>query len=369
VSLARAHALLEEGIAQGLHLGGQLYAWRHGEVVADLAVGESRPGRALQPDDLMLWLSSTKPVGAVAIAQLWERERLGLDDRVAAHLPEFAGGGKQEITIRHLLTHTGGFRMLDVGWPREGWEAILARVCAARREPRWTPGEKAGYHTASSWFVLGELVRRLDGRPFERYAREEIFLPLGMGDSWVGMPEPSYEGYGERLVPMHDTRSRPAAAFDWHSRRHVTRCSPAGGGWGPMRDLGRFYAALAGGGALGGARILRPQTVEALFARHRTGLLDHTFGMVMDWGLGFIPNPAAYGDPTVPYAYGRHASRRACGHSGDRSSTAFADPAHGLAVALAVNGLPAEEAHQRRFRRLTAAVYEDLGLAAAGEER
>jgi CubicO group peptidase (beta-lactamase class C family) len=136
-----------------------------------------------------------------------------------------------------------------------------------------------------------------------------------------------------------------------------------------MRDLGRFYAALAGGGALGGARILRPQTVEALFARHRTGLLDHTFGMVMDWGLGFIPNPAAYGDPTVPYAYGRHASRRACGHSGDRSSTAFADPAHGLAVALAVNGLPAEEAHQRRFRRLTAAVYEDLGLAAAGEER
>ena len=363
MSLVQAQALLEEGIAQGLHLGGQLYVSHDGEVVADLAVGESRPGRRLREDDLMLWLSSTKPVAAVAIAQLWERQRLGLDDRITAHLSEFSAGGKEAITVRHLLTHTGGFRLLDVGWPRESWEAILARICAARREPRWTPGEKAGYHTASSWFVLGELVRRLDGRPFERYAREEIFLPLGMGDSWVGMPAASFDTYGERLVPMHDTTLRPPAAFDWHTRLHVTRCSPAGGGWGPMRELGRLYEALLGGGTLDGARLLRPQTVEALVARHRTGLLDHTFKKVMDWGLGFIPNPAVYGDPAVPYAYGPHASRRAYGHSGNRSSTAFADPIHGLVVALAVNGLPDEERHHERFERLMTAIYEDLGLA------
>jgi CubicO group peptidase (beta-lactamase class C family) len=366
MALEGVRGLMEAGIAAGLHLGGQLYVSRRGEVVADLAVGESRPGRALRRDELMLWLSSTKPVAAVAIAQLWERGALGLDDPVARHIPEFAAGGKQGITLRHLLTHTGGFRMLDVGWPEASWEEILARVCAARREPRWTPGEKGGYHTASSWFVLGELVRRLDGRPFERYAREEIFLPLEMSDCWVGMPAERFAAYGERLAPMWDTTRDPPAALDWHGRIHATRCSPAGGGWGPMRELGRFYEALLAGGSYAGARVLRPQTVEALVARHRTGLLDHTFKKVMDWGLGLIPNPAIYqkGDQDVPYAYGPHASRRAFGHSGQRSSTAFADPEHGLVVALAVNGLPAKDDHQRRFRSLTAAVYEDLGLVA-----
>lgn len=365
--LARARALLEQGIAEGLHLGGQLHVSRRGEPVADVALGESRPGRLLAQDDLMLWLSATKPVAAVAIAQLWERGALALDDPVARHLPAFAAGGKEAITIRHLLTHTGGLRMLDVGWPGATWEEILARVCAARREPRWTPGEKAGYHLASSWFVLGELVRLRDGRSFERYAREEILEPLGMFDSWVGMPPDRHRAYGERLVPMFDTAARPPRAFDWHDEVHATRCSPAGGGCGPMRELARFYAALLAGGALPGAssgRLLRPQTVEALVARHRTGLLDHTFRKVMDWGLGFIPNPGVYGDPGVPYAYGPHASRRAYGHSGNRSSTAFADPEHGLVVALAVNGLPEDDRHHDRFQRLTGAVYEDLGLAA-----
>jgi len=83
---------------------------------------------------------------------------------------------------------------------------------------------------------------------------------------------------------------------------------------------------------------------------------------VMDWGLGLIPNPAIYGDPDVPYAYGRHAGRRAFGHSGRRSSTAFADPEHGLVVALMVNGLPGDAEHAARFRVLLEAIYEDLGL-------
>jgi hypothetical protein len=66
----------------------------------------------------------------------------------------------------------------------------------------------------------------------------------------------------------------------------------------------------------------------------------------------------------VPYAYGRHCSPRTVGHSGVRSSVAFADPEHGLAVALAWNGLPSDAAHQERAGRTCEAIYEDLGLAA-----
>ena len=379
--LPRTRRAILDGVRDGLHLGAQLYVSRHGEVIADAAAGESRPGRPLRRDDLVLWLSSTKPVAAVAIAQLWERGRLELDDPVARHVPEFAANGKGGITLRHLLTHTAGIRLLNVGWPQDGWDAIIARIAAMRPEPRWVPGRKAGYHHASSWFLLGEVVRRLDGRPFGSYAREEVFAPLGMLDSWIGMPVETWRELREqgRLCPVYDTAVPPGAApvpQGWDSEAWCTGTHPGGNGYGPISQLGRFYEmllarglarGLAGGQPAAGAaahrRILSPQAVEAVTARHRAGMLDHTFQHVLDWGLGFIVNSAQYGGD-VPYGYGDHASPRTFGHSGYRSSTGFADPEQGLAVALAFNGTPADDAHERRIRAVLDALYEDLGLAA-----
>ena len=85
----------------------------------------------------------------------------------------------------------------------------------------------------------------------------------------------------------------------------------------------------------------------------------------MDWGLGLIPDSKQYGDD-VPYAYGRLCSRRTFGHSGYRSSTAFADPEHGLAVALAFNGLPADADHEARIRAVVEGIYGDSGAGDAG---
>jgi CubicO group peptidase (beta-lactamase class C family) len=359
----RTRARLESGRERGLHSGALVYVSRGGQSLLDLAWGEMRPGEPMREDALALWLSSTKPVAAIAVAQLWEQGALGLDDAVARHLPEFAGGGKDRVTIRHLLTHTAGIRMLDVGWPQKSWEEIIAGICATRLEPRWVPGEKAGYHLQSSWFALAEIVRRIDGRPFERYARAAVFEPLGMTDCWVGMPAERFRADRARLAPMYDTETTPPRDLGWVAERGLTTCAPGANGCGPMRELGRLYEALLAGGERAGARILRPQTVEALVSRQRTGLVDQTFRKVMDWGLGFIPNPAIYGDPDVPYAYGRHASRRAYGHSGRRSSTAFADPEHGLVVALMVNGLPGDAEHAQRFRAILEAIYEDAELA------
>lgn len=369
-ALPRTRAAIEEGIRQGLHLGAQLYVSRDGETVADTALGEVRPGEPLTPDHLMLWLSSTKPVGAVALARLWERGRLELDDPVVRFIPEFGANGKARITLRHILTHTAGIRMLDVGWPALPWEEIIARLCAMRPEPRWVPGEKGGYHNASSWFVLGEVVRRIDGRPFERFVREEIFEPLGMADAWIGMPPERYRAYRDagRIAEMYDTEKPGHPSQGWESEERCVRCHPGGNGYGPVRELGRFYETLLAHGAVPGApdrRILTSQTVEALTARHRAGMHDHTFRHILDWGLGFIINSAQYGVDTVPYGYGHHASRRTFGHSGYRSSTGFADPERGLAVALAFNGTPANDRHEQRIREVLDALYEDLGSGQA----
>ncbi len=210
--LPRTREAIEAGIRDGLHLGAQIYASLRGEPVADAALGEDRPGAPLTRAHLMLWLSSTKPVPAVAIAQLWERGLLELDDPVARHIPEFAANGKEGITLRHLLTHTGGIRLLDTGWPQASWEEIVAKICAMKPEPRWVPGQKAGYHQASSWFILGEVIQRAGGRPFSAYIREEIFQPLGMADSWIGMPPERYLSYQEsgRIGAMWNTEGERA---------------------------------------------------------------------------------------------------------------------------------------------------------------
>jgi CubicO group peptidase (beta-lactamase class C family) len=364
--LPRTVAVLEEGLAEGLHLGAQVYVSCGGEEVAELAIGEAQPGVPMRPESLVWWFSATKPVVAVATARLWEQGRLDLDDRIADHIPEFGQRGKERVTVRQVLTHTGGFRsMVDLGWKPEPWEQIVARVCASRLEPDWIPGRKAGYHAVSGWFVLGELIRRLSGRPFADYARDEIFLPLGMADSWIGMPPARYRAYGEQVCAVANTAVRELRVQAPRELEQLaTLPNPGAGGQGPIRELGRFYRMLLGRGQLGGRRLLAPQTVEALVARHRVGMFDETFKHVIDWGLGFLIDSNLYGADTVPYGYGRDCSPRTFGHSGRQSSIAFADPERGLVVAVGLNGLPGERRHHRRLQALTAALYGDLGFAA-----
>ncbi len=363
VDLSRTRAALEAGLAAGLHVGAQLSV-RRGDCAADVAVGDARPGVPMTPDTVMIWLSATKPAAAVCVAQLWERGLLSLDDPVARFVPEFAAEGKGRITLRHCLTHTAGIRLAANNFTKDGWEATIAKVCAAKPEAGWVPGRRAGYHVASTWFLLGEVVRRVDGRPFDRYVREALFLPLGMADSWCGLPPGQYAAYGDRLGVMVNTDPAYRPVHQWDTPEMAALCKPGGNGRGPARDLVRFYQMLLAGGSLDGVRVLSPQTVEALTARARVGMFDETFKHPMDWCLGFVPNNAQYGADTARYGYGPHASWWTVGHGGHQSSVAFADVPNRLAAAVIFNGTPGEVPHDRRVRAVLAAVYEDLGLAA-----
>lgn len=360
--LPRTIAVIEDGIEEGLHLGAQGYVSIDGKLVADLAIGQARAGVPMSSDQMIVWWSMTKPAVAVSAALLWERDEIRLDDPVVRYVPEFCAHGKDRITIRHLLTHTGGFRAGDLvrstaADPDAWWDEVVAGICAVEPEPGWEPGRQAGYHLGCGMTMLGEIVRRVDGRPFSRFVRDDVFEPLGMVDCWVGMPADCaavYAGAG-RLGTMHDTsggEATPRTELD--TVETLTRCSAGGGGRGPMRQLARLYEMLRRHGELGGTRLLTPQTVEALTARHRVGMYDHTFGVVTDWGLGFNVDGGAMGP---------HCSRRAFGHGGAQSSLAFCDPDSGLVAALQTNGMPGGDRHYQRFWEVTRALYVDLGLA------
>lgn len=366
-SFPRSIALIEAGIAARQQIGAQVFVSREGFLVADAGIGESQPGVPMAPDSLMIWFSSTKPIAAIALGQLWDRGQIDWDAPVARYVPEFAQNGKAAITLRHILTHTAKFRGGGFDWPDSPWEAIVARVCSREIEPDWGPGERAGYCPMSSWFMLAEVVNRVDGRFYSQYVREEIFEPLGMNDSWIGMPRDRYQAYGDRIGQMQSTEKGELHPDGWTTETHYAACNPGGNGVGPIHELGRIYEMLLGGGSREGVRVLTSEAVRLLTTRQRVGMFDETFKHKMDWGLGLIVNSNCYGPQTVPYGYGLHSSPETFGHSGWQSSTGFADPEHGLAVALVLNGTPGEARHNRRFRLLLTAIYEDLGIKSISE--
>ena len=360
-TLPRTAVVVAADASAAQHRGFQIYVSLRGEIIADAASGEAAPGVPMTPDTLVCWLSSGKPLTAAAVGLLWQRGLLRLDDPVVAHVPEFGCGGKGDVTIRHVLTHTGGFRDAETGYPEATWEESVTAVCAAPLESDWVPGRTAGYHVASSWFILGEIVRRLSGEEFPDFVRRELCERMAIPFTRFALSPDEVTRYGDRIGRTWRRVGKTLEPLDWHEPPRLTRISPGSSARGPIRDLGRFYesllAVLKGGGGP-----LTPQTVEALVSPHRVGEFDRTFQHVVDFGLGFLVDSNRYGPETVPYGFGRHASPRAFGHGGSQSSIGFADPEHALAVAWAFNAQIGEPRHNARNRAINTAIYEDLGL-------
>jgi len=323
--------------------------------------GAAAPGRPMRPDTLLPWMSVTKVATATAVVQQWERGRLDLDEPVARHVTEFAAAGKERVTVRHLLTHTAA---LAGGAGSVSPEALLAEACASPLVAGWVPGRRAAYSARLGFHVLGEVVARIDGRSLDAYVSEEVFEPLGMADSWLALSPPRWAAYGDRMGVMHDTRgAHPEVVGALAGPDAFSAVLPSSGGIGPAGDLLRLFLALLGKGELDGVRVLSAQSVDAMCARHRAGLVDETFGTVVDWGLGVMVNSWHYERRPAPYGYGEHASLRAFGHGGNQSSVAFADPEAGLAAVVIFNGMAGEARHHERTQPVLTALYEDLDLA------
>ena len=339
--LARTRAELERGMSLGWHTGAQLYASVRGETIADFAIGEARPGVPMAPSTVVEWASATKAVTCTAAALLWQRGLFDLDDPVCHHIPEFATGGKEAVTIRHLLTHTGG--LTDPVHDVMPFEAAVAAVCRAPLVEGWTPGARCAYNSVAMW-IVAELVARLSGRPLAEFVRAHIFEPLGLLDCWIGIPVEVFLSYGDRIAVIPGVAQ--SGTEEW-----VTWGRPTGGGHGPIGQLGRFYAALLD------HRLLSAPVLEAMTAGHLRGVYDEYLDAIVDRGLGFM-----LGSSNSGHSYGPHASRRAFGHGGRNWCVAFADPVYGLAAAVYWNGRVDGATHAERQPALLAALYRDLDL-------
>lgn len=347
-------------LQNGTHPGAQLTVRRGGRILLQAAGGTMRPGESGPPVEqktLFLIFSATKPLTALAIHMLAERGRLDLDAPVARYWPEFAQGGKERATIVHVLSHQAGLPTGPKWLTWEHWCDLdaVARAMAERRA-RWVPGEDVGYHPLNYGWVLGELVRRVDGRTLGRFVADEIAGPLGLKDTFVGLPRER-----DAEVAHHvDLSGESAFVTDFNRPEvHAVECGAATG-ISTTDDLTRFYTMLLRGGELDGARLVKPETVARATRVVVDNRRDRTLQIPARWALGFH-----LGGPSS--AFGRRSSPRAFGHSGHGSTTAWADPELDLAVAFFTNGVQASIVNYMRMTRMSDAILAACGRPAPSE--
>lgn len=325
-------------------------------MAAQVAVGESSPGILLTPDSVLLWMSAGKPLLAAGLGLLWQDHLLSWDDPVVRYLPEFGSHGKDTLTLRHLLDHTGGFRQADPIRERS-WPDQVAAVCASRREPNWPPGEKQGYHLGGSWTILGAVLERITSERLAPWLRCHLFEPLGMRSTWTGLPPEAAAWPAGRLAPMLQSVQGALQPHPfWSLPENLGACWPGSNTLSTARDMAVFYLSLLEGGR----GVLAEATVRELTTPTHPARMDATLKRPMRFHLGFLFDSKQPGESWHSYGYGAAASARTFGHGGNQSTVAFADPVRGLAVALAFNAMPGDLLHQQRTRAALDAIHPEM---------
>ncbi|HWE57962.1 MAG TPA: serine hydrolase domain-containing protein [Acidimicrobiales bacterium] len=345
-----------ENFATHGDVGAACAVYLDGRPVVDLwgGIADDRTGASWQEGTLTLVYSTTKGVTAICAHHLAERAGLDLDATVASYWPEFAAAGKEQVTVRQLLSHRAGLPTLVPKLDRAealAWDPAIRNLAA--QEPMWAPGTTHGYHAVTYGWLVGEVIRRATGRSVGRYLADEIAGPLGL-EFWIGLPA-SEEHRMSRLIPapmmklsVEELRSIPpeqlerfkamadpdslmqralnptAPTFNYNQPDLHAAELPAANGIGTARALARLYAATIG--PVDGIRLLSDATVAAATVEQSNGA-DAVLGLESRFGSGFF----------LPSLFSPLMGPRSFGHSGAGGSLALADPDSGVGFAYVMN--------------------------------
>ncbi|MGA9526186.1 MAG: serine hydrolase domain-containing protein [Myxococcaceae bacterium] len=335
-----------DATARGFVPGGQLAVRRAGRLVVDEAVGvlrgfresEGVPRDPVAPDSEFLVFSAGKPVVGVAIAMLESRGVLDPSAPVSRYWPEFGAHGKDGITVLDVLTHRAGVftpALMTASARWSDWDGICEELATA--SPRYPRGTFAYMPYEFGW-ILGEVVRRVTGKDFGAFVRDEIAAPLGWEHFAFGvsseraraLARPYWLGAGRTVVAGEDL----SKSFEETNRREeaATSVVPGGGLVTNARTLARFYAWVLDGCPMpSGQSAVHPEVLHAYTSREHFGF-DRSNRVPLAVGRGFV-----VGTPW-PSAYGAWGTSACFGHQGAFCSLGFADRDRDLAVAIVTNG-------------------------------
>jgi CubicO group peptidase (beta-lactamase class C family) len=367
--LRKVEDAIAADIAANRYDGAALRVHRRGRLVLDIVQGYAHRGQGtkLSPDAVFVTFSSGKQFTAVTVLRYIEKGLLQLHQPVAEVIPDFAANGKRRITLAQLLTHTSGISSMPPPMPPENMGNLRAFVAAmCQTPPESVPGSRVRYSITPAHAVMAEMVRRVDGgsRPFRDIVKQEVFEPLRMNSTALGLPDE----LKPRLCPVV-VRDRAPGLLNpdmLEAMGNILRPDveiPAGGYVTTIADFARFAEMLRNGGELDGARVLSGPTLD-LATRNHTGRMPNDIWdyavEARGWpvfpaylGLGFFLRGKGF----HPTPFGSLATPRTFGGVGAGSTTFFVDPARELSYAFLSTGLMEESRSTERHQRLADLVF------------
>jgi CubicO group peptidase (beta-lactamase class C family) len=215
-------------------------------------------------DSIYLLFSVTKPMIGMAMAQLWERGLIGLNEPVTHYIPDFGRSRTDTVTMWHLLTHTSGidqtFAELLMAPPDDNSMPVTSHQVLVSAPMQFPVGRFKLYNNVA-FTGLKEIIEQASGCSLDEYLAHNLFDPLGMNDTSFNKLEEA----PDRVMPMHGTE-----IFNY--QRYLKSKSPAGGIYGTAPDLLKLGQALLNGGAWNGQRMLGSLTLKAMTTPQTTGI-------------------------------------------------------------------------------------------------
>jgi CubicO group peptidase (beta-lactamase class C family) len=347
----------QDNFARRGELGASVSIWQDGREIVNLGGGfcdreQTRPWTA--ETSVLVW-SATKGPAAGCLLHACQEHRVALSTRVATLWPEFAAGGKDQVTIAEVMSHQAGLAGLAREVPVLDYPGVIAALAA--QTPLWPRGAGHGYHPRTLGYLFDELVRRVTGGvTLREYWRQVFGFPLEL-HLWIGMDTDDFREvspvYAPRTAPQKGdpfyaafltAGSATSRAFASPKGFHTAgamnspearRASlPAFGGIGTAHALAKYYAMLANGGFLDGRTFFTPETL-ALMTTPLTQGPDKVLLTESAFSAGFMKDPVGPDGRKIRMLFGP--STQAFGQPGAGGSHAFADPENRRAFAYVMN--------------------------------
>ena len=290
---------------QGLEVGASFAATIDGKFIVDIWGGyaDEAQTKPWERDTIICVFSTTKVMTSICALILIDRGLLDPDAPVAKYWPEFAQVGKENVLVRHILSHTAGLPALDLPVPMEtlyDWNQVVSLLAAEK--PWWEPGKDWGYHAFTFGYLVGEVVRRLTGKTLGTFFRDEVAIPL-KADFYIGLPEEHESRVAEMIPPpelkpgdvgymppgsqLYRAMNFPIfSALDSRNRAFHAAEIPGGNGTGNARSVARVVSTVSCGGELEGVRLFGMPIIEKALEEQYYGT-SRSWPLPIRFGLGF----------------------------------------------------------------------------------
>lgn len=350
--LAKADSAILDAISRKEIPGAVLGIVRHGCMAYKKAYGCRQVYPTIEPmttETIFDMASCSKSMStAISVMQLCENGMLRLTDPVANYIPDFCNwkdgeGNTATIRIQHLLTHTSGLpayasvESLKKKYGAPNPEGLLEHICLVKRQ--FKPGTDFQY-SCLNYIVLQNIIQKCTGQSLRDYAREHIFLPLGMHHTFYLPIREDHSRWTNLIAPT--TRQDDGSVLRGQVHDPLARIMNGGisgnaGVFSTVDDIALLCATLQNGGRWKGTRILSEQTV-------------HTMRTVPEWAKEF---GRTYGwDVSSPYAScnGELLSSETYGHTGYTGTSIVIDPVNDISIILLVNAVHPIDGPSRMVR-------------------